>query len=127
MAHHLLFAKQSPKSSQQIVELENARSSFLSSIQEGVGFLREYGLVESARHASDIIMGRCELLTSDTACCLRYNCLNCITCIAAKVAFGNCRKSDKLPQLLEGEKEVLAQKIGDAWNAVASMPPGVLC
>ena len=79
MAHHLLFAKQSPKSSQQIVELENARSSFLSSIQEGVVFLREHGLVESARHASDIIMGRCEPLTSHMTCSERNNRLACIT------------------------------------------------
>ena len=58
MAHHLLFAKPTIKPNQQMVELEQARSNFLSSIQDGVQFLRDHGFVESARHASDIIMGR---------------------------------------------------------------------
>lgn len=61
MAHHLLFAKQASASKQQMVELQEARSNYLESIQEGVTFLREHGLVESARHAADMMLGRCGL------------------------------------------------------------------
>jgi len=55
---HLLFAKQTSKSNQQMVELQEARSTYLASIQEGVTFLKEHGLVETARHAADVMMGR---------------------------------------------------------------------
>ncbi|DBB16509.1 TPA: hypothetical protein ACH3X3_014776 [Trebouxia sp. C0006] len=91
MAHHLLFAKQTSKSNQQMVELQEARSTYLASIQEGVTFLKEHGLVETARHAADVMMGRIE--------------------------------PQRLPNYLEEEAEDLAQKIGDAWNKVASIPP----
>ncbi|DBA76813.1 TPA: hypothetical protein ACH3X2_008832 [Trebouxia sp. C0005] len=91
MAHHLLFAKQTSKSDHQMVELQEARSTYLASIQEGVTFLKEHGLVETARHAADVMMGRIE--------------------------------PQRLPNYLEEEAEDLAQKIGDAWNKVASIPP----
>lgn len=91
MAHHLLFAKQTSKSDQQLVELQEARSNYLASIQEGVIFLKEHGLVETARHAADVMMGRME--------------------------------TQRLPHYLEDEAEDLIQKIGDAWNRVASLPP----
>ena len=58
MAHHLLFAKQQTRNSQQLVELQQARSNYLHSLQEGVAFLKEHGLVESARYAADVLMGR---------------------------------------------------------------------
>ena len=38
-----------------------------------------------------------------------------------------CRiEPQRLPNYLEEEVEDLAQKIGDAWNKVASIPPGTV-
>ena len=58
MAHHLLFAKQTPGTSQQLAELQEARTNYLDSIQDGVLFLKQHGVVETARHAADIMIGR---------------------------------------------------------------------
>ena len=58
MARHLLFAKQTAQSSQQLVELHEARSNYLQGLQDGVAFLKEHGLVETARHAADVMLGR---------------------------------------------------------------------
>lgn len=58
MAHHLLFAKQTSQANQQLVELHEARSNYLASLQEGVAFLKEHGLVEAARHAADVLLSR---------------------------------------------------------------------
>lgn len=57
-AHHLFFAKQTPQANQQLVELHEARSKYLPSVQEGVAFLKEHGLVETARYATDVVLGR---------------------------------------------------------------------
>lgn len=58
MAHHLLFTKQTPQANQQLVELHEARSNYLQSLQEGVAFLKENGVVETARYATDAMLGR---------------------------------------------------------------------
>lgn len=58
MAHHLLFAKQTSQANQQLVELHEARSHYLQGLQEGVAFLKEHGLVETARYAADVMLGR---------------------------------------------------------------------
>ncbi|KAL3151964.1 hypothetical protein ABBQ32_001089 [Trebouxia sp. C0010 RCD-2024] len=60
MAHHLLFAKQTSQANQQLVELHEARSNYLQGLQEGVAFLKEHGLVETARYAADVMLGRFE-------------------------------------------------------------------
>lgn len=57
-AHHLFFAKQTPQAHQQLVELHDARSKYLQSLQEGMAFLKEHGLVETARYATDVVLGR---------------------------------------------------------------------
>ena len=115
-----------------MVELQEARSNYLDSIQEGVVFLREHGLVETARHAADIMMGRFGSLTTPpqaaslvgTSACRAS--LQVTTCCSTVNCVLVCRiEPQRLPHYLEEEAEDLFQKIGDAWNKVANMPPGI--
>lgn len=57
-AHHLFFAKQTPQANQQLVEIHEAHSKYLQSLREGVAFLKEHGLAETARYATDVVLGR---------------------------------------------------------------------